>query len=119
MEAFIVFYVRQGMNGSAQFFSATKKFPDRLGGISESSQVHDKFLSHLFDSTMFKMQIILLILLLLVPTTVAFIFGDLRSFNFRSMFSNIDYMGVVDARLRLGLPMPSEKDNITVWYKKK
>ncbi|KAF1763760.1 hypothetical protein GCK72_003705 [Caenorhabditis remanei] len=42
------------------------------------------------------MQTILLILFLLVPATVAFVFGNLRSFNIRSMFSNIDYMGMLD-----------------------
>uniref|UniRef100_A0A1I7T4A3 Uncharacterized protein n=1 Tax=Caenorhabditis tropicalis TaxID=1561998 RepID=A0A1I7T4A3_9PELO len=64
---------------------------------------------------------VLLLILLLVavqpPVTKAFVFTRTNKVT-KSMFYNPGYIEVMDARIRMGLHIPSEKDEFNTWCKK-
>ncbi|CAL2031152.1 unnamed protein product [Caenorhabditis brenneri] len=62
--------------------------------------------------------IILVAFLLLDAGFLAFD-GEKKSSSLRSMFYNVGYIEVVDARRRLGLHMPSINDTYNTWFRMK
>ncbi|CCE71392.1 Neuropeptide-Like Protein [Caenorhabditis elegans] len=58
------------------------------------------------------------VILFLISETFSFDFSGLWGTH-RNMFYNTNYIEVVNARIRLGLHMPSEHDDFNTWLRKR